>query len=331
MRKAGGAVRLCKSVLSMSILALAALAGAVAAQDYPARVIRIIVPISTGSTTDVIARIVAEGMRASIGQSVIVENRPGAGGTVGSALVAKAAPDGYTLLVVSSAHTSNPVMYAKLPYDGANDFKGITMLATLPQILVTAPSRNLKSVAELVERARARPGSLTYGSGGVGSAVHMNVEQFRAMAKFEALHVPYRGTPEVVTDLIAGAIDFSFIPVGNVLGAIREGRLLALAAGTEQRSRLLPDVPTTVEAGVAGSSYGPWIGMFAPAGTPAVVLERLNREAVKALRSPEAAQKFSGFGAEAAPMGADAFDALVAREVAAIRELVRVAKIPVNN
>ena len=312
-------------------LVLACFAGNAPAQDYPARTIRIIVPISSGSTTDVVARIVAEGMRASIGQSIIVENRPGAGGTVGSAVVAKAAPDGYTLLVVSSAHTSNPVLYAKLPYDGINDFKGVTMLATLPQILVTAPSKNLRSVADLVERAKAKPGALTYGSGGVGSAVHMNAEQFRAMAKFDALHVPYRGTPEVVTDLISGAIDFSFIPVGNVLGAIREGRLVALATGTEQRSRLLPDLPTTVEAGIAGSSYGPWIGMFAPAGTPAMVLELLNREAVKALRAPETMQKLAGFGAEAAPMGPEAFDALVAREVLSIREIVRVARIPVNH
>ena len=312
-------------------LVLACMAGKANAQDYPSRALRIIVPISSGSTTDVIARIVAEGMRAALGQAVVVENRPGAGGTVGSAVVAKAPADGYTLLVVSSAHTSNPVLYSKLPYDGINDFRGITMLAAMPQILVTAPSKNIKTVGELIERARAKPGSLTYGSGGVGSAVHMNAEQFRAMAKFEALHVPYRGTPEVVTDLISGAIDFSFIPAGNVLGAIREGRLVALATGTEQRSKLLPEVPTTVEAGVPGSAYGPWIGMFAPAGTPVAVLERLNREAVKALRAPETAQKLAGFGADAAPMTSEAFDALVAKEVASIREIVRIAKIPVNN
>jgi len=317
-------------IVALTIL-LACLAGPARAQEYPSRVIRIIVPISTGSTTDVVARIVAEGMRASFGQSVIVENRPGAGGAVGSTVVAKAAPDGYTLLVVSSAHTSNPVLYSKLPYDGIADFKGVSMLASMPQILVTAPSKNLKSVADLVERARAKPGTLTYGSGGVGSAVHMNAEQFRAMAKFEALHVPYRGTPEVVTDLISGAIDFSFIPAGNVLGAIREGRLLALATGTEQRSRLLPDVPTTVEAGIAGSSYGPWIGMFAPAGTPPAVLDRLNREVQRILRTPDAQQKLASFGADAAPMTTDAFDAQVVREVANIRELVRVAKIPVSN
>lgn len=314
---------------SALLIAATSLASGATAQDYPTRVIKIIVPISAGSTTDVIARLVGEGIRASIGQAVIVENRPGAGSTIGSAAVAKAAPDGYTLLVVSSAHSANPALYAKLPYEPA-DFKGVTMLATMPQILVTAPSKNIRSVLELVERARAKPGGLTYGSGGVGSAVHMNAEQFRAMAQFDAVHVPYRGTPEVVADIISGSIDFAFIPVGNVLGAIRDGKLVALASGADQRTRYLPDVPTTVEAGVAGSSYNPWIGMFAPAGTPPAILERLNREATKALRSVETVQKFSSFGAEVAPMRADAFDAYVAREMASIKELVRIAKIPVN-
>jgi len=316
--------------IAFIFLAVLSYTQSVCAQDYPSRLIKIIVPISTGSTTDVVARIIAEAMRTATGQSVIVENRPGAGGTVGSALVAKSPPDGYTLLVVSSAHTSNPVLYAKLPYDGINDFKGISMLASMPQILVTAPSKNFKTVADLIERAKAKPGSLTYGSGGVGSAVHMNAEQFRAMAKIEALHVPYRGSPEVVTDLISGAIDFSFIPAGNVLGVIREGRLVALATGTEQRSKLLPDVPTTVEAGVPGSSYSPWIGMFAPVGTPPAVLDRLNRIVVAALRSTETQQKLLSFGAEATPMTADAFDALVSKEVSSIRELVKVAKIPIT-
>lgn len=317
-------------LLVISLLATAGVIAPLRAQEFPNRVIKIIVPISTGSTTDVIARIVAENMRASLGQSMIVENRPGAGGTIGSAVVAKSPPDGYTLLVVSSAHTSNPVLYSKLPYDGISDFKGVTMLARMPQILVTAPSRNLRTVAALIERAKSKPGALTYGSGGVGSAVHMNAEQFRAMAGFEALHVAYRGTPEVVADLISGSLDFAFIPVGNVLGAIRDGRLVALATGTEQRSRQLPDVPTTVEAGVPGSAYGPWIGMFAPSGTPPIVIERLNREAVKALRASETLEKLTGFGAESAPMTSEAFDALVGKEVADIRELVKIAKIPVN-
>ena len=318
------------AVFAMASAMLCLVADGASAQDYPARPIRIIVPISAGSTTDVVARLVAEGTRNALGQPMIVENRPGAGGTIGTAAVAKAAPDGYTLLLVSSAHVSNPVLYSKLPYDGINDFKGITMISTTPQILVTAPSKNIKSVAELVERARSKPGAVSFGSGGVGSAVHMNVEQFRAMANFEAVHVSYRGTPEIVTDLVTGALDFSFIPIGNVLGFIREGRLVALATGTERRSKFLPDVPTTVEAGFPGSAYAPWLGMFAPAKTPQAVIDKLNREVVKVLQAPETTQKLTGAGVEAAPMSPEAFDALVARELASTKELVRVAKIPVT-
>ena len=311
-------------------LAFTGIPGPVRAQSYPARPIKIVVPISTGSTTDVIARLIGETLRVSMGQTVLIENRPGAGGAVGSASVAKAAPDGYTLLTVSSAHTSNPALYASLPYDTVADFNGITMLATLPLILVVSPAKGIRSVAELIARAKAKPGELTYSSGGIGSALHMNAEQFRAMAKFDAVHVPYRGTPEAMADVIAGRIDFAFISIGNALPAINDGRLIALACGTERRSKSLPNVPTTVEAGVAGSSYNAWVGLFAPASTPVNILDSLNRETVKALAIPDIAQKLAAFGAEPAPMSRAAFDAYIVKELATIKELARVAKIPVN-
>ena len=311
-------------------LAFTGIPGPVRAQSYPARPIKIVVPISAGSTTDVIARLIGETLRVSMGQTVLIENRPGAGGAVGSASVAKAAPDGYTLLTVSSAHTSNPALYASLPYDTVADFNGITMLATLPLILVVSPAKGIGSVAELIARAKAKPGELTYSSGGIGSALHMNAEQFRAMAKFDAVHVPYRGTPEAMADVIAGRIDFAFISIGNALPAINDGRLIALACGTERRSKSLPNVPTTVEAGVAGSSYNAWVGLFAPASTPVDILDSLNRETVKALAIPDIAQKLAAFGAEPAPMSRAAFDAYIVKELATIKELARVAKIPVN-
>ena len=311
-------------------LAFTGIPGPVRAQSYPVRPIKIVVPISTGSTTDVIARLIGETLRVSMGQTVLIENRPGAGGAVGSASVAKAAPDGYTLLTVSSAHTSNPALYASLPYDTVADFNGITMLATLPLILVVSPAKGIRSVAELIARAKAKPGELTYSSGGIGSALHMNAEQFRAMAKFDAVHVPYRGTPEAMADVIAGRIDFAFISIGNALPAINDGRLIALACGTERRSKSLPNVPTTVEAGVAGSSYNAWVGLFAPASTPVNILDSLNRETVKALAIPDIAQKLAAFGAEPAPMSRAAFDAYIVKELATIKELARVAKIPVN-
>jgi tripartite-type tricarboxylate transporter receptor subunit TctC len=300
------------------------------AETYPSRIIKIIVPISAGSTTDVVARQVGEGLRVALGQTVLVDNRPGAGGTIGATAVAKAPPDGYTLLVVSASHTANPAIYASLPYDTLKDFKGITRLAIAPLILVTSPSRKIGSVAELVARARARPGEMTYGSGGVGSAAHMNAEQFRAMAGFEALHVPYRGTPEMMADIIAGRIDFGFISTVTAIGSLNDGKLVALACGAEQRSSLLPDVPTTVEAGVPGSSYDSWLGMFTTGGTPPEVVQILNRETVKVLKTPETIRKFAAMGADVAPMTDSDFDAFIAKDLAKIAALVKLAKIPVN-
>jgi tripartite-type tricarboxylate transporter receptor subunit TctC len=311
-------------------LATVRAAGSARADTYPSHIVKIIVPISAGSTTDVVARQVGEGLRLALGQTFLVDNRPGAGGTIGSAAVAKAPADGYTLLVVSASHTANPAIYASLPYDTLKDFKGITRLAIAPLILVTSPSKNLKSVAELVARAKARPGEMTYGSGGVGSAAHMNAEQFRAMAGFEALHVPYRGTPEMMADVIAGRVDFGFISTVTAIGSLNDGKLVALACGAEQRSSLLPDVPTTVEAGVPNSSYDSWLGMFTTGGTPPEIVQILNRETVKVLQAPETVKKLAAMGADVAPMADSDFDAFVAKDLAKIAALVKLAKIPVN-
>lgn len=300
------------------------------AETYPSKLIKVIVPISAGSTTDVIARQVAESLRASLGQTVLVENKPGAGGTIGSAMVAKAPADGYTLLVVSASHTANPALYTSLPYDTLKDFTGINRLVIIPLILVTSPSKGIKTVAELIERARAKPGEVTYGSGGVGSSAHMNAEQFRAMAKIEGLHVPYRGTPEMMNDIMAGRVDWAFVSTVSALSAVKEGKLVVLACGAEQRSALFPDVPTTVEAGVPGSAYNSFLGMFAPAGTPAEIVDALNRETTKALKDPETVRKLAAMGADAAPMTPAAFDAFIARDVESLATLVKVAKIPAN-
>jgi tripartite-type tricarboxylate transporter receptor subunit TctC len=301
---------------------------AASANDYPSRPVKVVVPISAGSATDVVARLAAESLREALSQPFLVDNRPGAGGSLGSAVVAKAPPDGYTLLVVSSAHTANPALYASLPYDTAKEFRGITMLATLPLILVVAPSSNIRSVKDLLALAKAKAGQITYASSGVGSALHMGSEKFRAMAGFEGVHVPYRGTPEALTDVMAGRVDFAFISIGNTLSPIKEGKLVALATSTAKRSRMLPDVPTTVEVGIANSSYEPWIGMFAPAGTPNAIVDALNKPLVKALESPDMVAKLAAVGAEPAPMSPAAFDAYVARELVDTKELVRVAKIP---
>lgn len=315
-------------------LSLALTAGlvsrAASANDYPSRPVKVVVPISAGSATDVVARLAAESLREALSQPFLIDNRPGAGGSLGSAVVAKAPPDGYTLLVVSSAHTANPALYASLPYDTAKEFRGITMLATLPLILVVAPSSNIRSVKDLLALAKTKAGQITYASSGVGSALHMGSEKFRAMAGFEGVHVPYRGTPEALADVIAGRVDFAFISIGNTLSPIKEGKLVALATSTAKRSRMLPDVPTTVEVGIANSSYEPWIGLFAPSGTPNAIVDALNKPLVKALESPDMMVKLAAVGAEPAPMSPAAFDGYVARELVDIKELVRVAKIPIN-
>ena len=319
-----------RSFLAAGALSVAEGATLARADTYPSRLIKVVVPISAGSTTDVVARQVAEGLRLSMGQTVLVDNKPGAGGTIGSAMVAKAPADGYTLLVVSASHTANPALYTALPYETQKDFKGINRLVIIPLILVTSPDKGIKSVADLIARAKAKPGEMTYGSGGVGSSAHMNAEQFRAMAKMEALHVPYRGTPEMMTDIMAGRVDWGFVSTVSALGAVKDGKLVVLACGAEQRSALFPDVPTTVEAGVPGSVYNSWLGMFAPAGTPPEIVETLNRETTKALQVPETVQKLAAMGAEVAPMRPAEFDAFIARDIESLATLVKVAKIPAN-
>ncbi len=310
------------------LLALAAFAAPLAlAQGYPDKPIRIIVPFTAGSGTDIVARTVGEAMGKGLGQPLIIENRPGAGGTIGAAQVAKSTPDGYTLLVHSAGHVANASIYPGLPYDTIKDFAGITPLASLPNVLIVSPSKGFKSVKDLVDKARANPGAMNYGSAGMGSATHMNAEIFRQSAKFDAVHVPFKGTPEAMTETATGRLDFLFAPLSSALQLIRDGRLQALAVGTAQRSPLLPNVPTTIEAGYPQSDYVFWVAMLAPAGTPKAIVDRLNAEATKALANPEVKEKLAVLGAEPMPMTPAAFDAFIRSETARMAEVVKSANI----
>jgi tripartite-type tricarboxylate transporter receptor subunit TctC len=312
----------------IAALAAALLVGAsAAAQTFPAKPIRVVVPFTPGSGTDIVARAVGEKLSVSLGQPVVVENRPGAGGTIGANLVAKAEPDGYTLLVHSSGHTVNPALYSNLPYDTVQDFAGVTPLASLPNVLIVAPDAGFKSVQELVAAAKAKPGQLNYASAGTGSATHMNAEKFRARAGFTATHIPYKGTPEAITDTMTGRVDFFFAPLVSARPMIEDGKVLALAVGTRERSPLLPAVPTTVEAGIEDSDYNFWVGMFAPAKTPREIVAKLNRETLKALQTPELSERLRTLGATPMPMAPERFDAYVRDEVASIGEIVRTAGI----
>ncbi len=314
-----------------AIAACLAVQGAAHAQSgYPDRPIHVIVPFTAGSGTDIVARTVGEHMARTLKQPLVIENRPGAGGTLGAAQVAKSAPDGYTLLVHSAGHVANPAIYPSLPYDTLRDFAGITPLASLPNVLVVSPAKGYRNLQELVDKARAQPGTLNYASAGNGSATHMNAEIFRQSAKFEAQHVPYRGTPEAMTETTAGRIDFFFAPLSSALPMIRDNRLQALAVGTLERSPLLPDVPTTTEAGFRQSGYVFWVALLAPAATPRPIIERLNAAAREALASPEVREKLTVLGAVGMPMAPAEFDAFLKSETAKMADVVKKAGITVQ-
>jgi tripartite-type tricarboxylate transporter receptor subunit TctC len=322
MKKLGGTMRL---LIVAAALALAATTAR--ADTWPEKPVHIIVAFTPGSATDVIARSVANELSAKLGQPVIIENRPGAGGTIAAAQVTKAAPDGYTLLVNSSGHTVNPWIYEKLPYDTAKDLMGVTVLARQPNVLVVSPDKGWRTVADLVKQAKAQPGKMSFASAGVGSATHMNGEKFKVAAKIDVLHVPYKGTPEALNDVMGGRVDYFFSPVVSALSIVNDKRLMALAVGSPTRASVLPNVPTTEEAGYKGSAYNYWAGVFAPARTPPAAIERLNKELIAVLALPEVKERLAKIGADPSPTTPKEFDELVVRELVENGELVKAAGI----
>ena len=311
------------------LVAMSALASSSLAQGYPVKPVHLVVAFTAGSATDIIARAIGDNIAKSLGQAVIIDNRPGAGGTIAAGSVAKADPDGYTFMVHSAGHTVNPAIYPNLTYDTAKDFAGVSPLANLPNVLVVTPGR-YKTVQDVVKAAKANPGKLNFGSAGNGSATHMNAEKFRAAAGFDAVHVPFKGTPEALSETMAGRLDFFFAPIVSALQLIREGKLTALAVGTAKRSVLLPDIPSTVELGYPGSDFNFWIGLFAPAKTPRDIINRMNQEVARALQSPEIRERYAGLGAEPFPMKPEEFDAYVASEIELNGKIVKAAGIKAN-
>ncbi|MBA4326794.1 MAG: LacI family transcriptional regulator [Polaromonas sp.] len=306
---------------------LLAVGGALAQAAYPSKPIRFLVPFTAGSGTDLIARTVADTMSKSMGQTIIIENKPGAGGTIAASQVAKGEADGYTVLVHSSGHALNPAIYSTIGYDTLKDLSGITPLAALPNVLVVNPAKGWKSVADLVAAAKAKPGQLNYASAGVGSATHLNAEKFRLQAGIQALHVPYKGTPEAMTNVIGGSNDWFFAPLASALPLVKDGKLQALAVSTPARSPALPQVPTSVEAGVPGSDYTFWVGMIVASNTPAPVVKRLHEEALKALAHPEVKERMNKLGADPFPMTPEAFNAFIRAEVDAAAVIAKAASL----
>ncbi len=297
----------------------------VEAQTWPDKPIHIIVAFTPGSATDVIGRSVSNELSAKLGQTVIVDNKPGAGGTIAAGLVAKAPADGYTLLLNSSGHTVSPWIYDKLTYDTAKDLRGITLLARQPNILVVSPDKGWKTVDDLVKQAKASPGKMSFASAGVGSATHMNGEKFKAAAKIDVLHVPYKGTPEALNDVMGGRVEYFFSPVVSALSLIGDKRVVALANGSPTRSSVLPNVPTTEEAGYKGSAYDYWAGLLAPTGTPPAVIDKLNKALIEVLAMPEVKERLSKVGADPAPISPAAFDELIVRELKENGEIAKAA------
>ena len=307
-----------------SVSALAS--GVVFAQaSYPIKPIKVVVPFPAGSTTDIIARAIADKMSQSMGQPLVIDNRGGASGTIGQQAVATAPADGYTIMVHSSSHTVSPSTFAKLPFDTLNDFAGVTSISSTPNVLVMSPSKNIKTLQELLAAARAKPGSMNFASAGQGSATHLNAEKFKLAAKIEATNIPFKGSSEAVTEIISGRVDYYFSPIAPVIGQIRNGQLVPLAVGSSKRASALPQVPTTAEAGVPGSEFNFWIGMMVPAKTPRDIVNRLNDEVVKALATPEVKERFVALGADAWTMKPEQFDAYIRDEIKSNAVLVKAA------
>jgi tripartite-type tricarboxylate transporter receptor subunit TctC len=320
-----------RKVLHFAAAALAApaLPRLARAQAWPSRQIKAVVPFSAGSTVDIVGRIVLDPLSAQLGQTIVVENRGGAGGTIGSAIVAKSEPDGYTILINASAHSAAPAAYPNVSYDTADDFSAVASFGSVPNVMVISPDKGIKTVQELAAAA-IKSGTMTYASAGVGSATHWAAERFRLSAGFKGTHVPFRGGPEALTEVMTGRVDFMCIGVSSGLPFVQEGKLLALAVSTPKRSAALPDVPTTLEAGFPDSDYTFWNGMLVPAKTPRPIVDRLHEETMKALNLPAVQAKFAPQGIEPMPLTPTEFDALIKKEIAANLALVKAAGLKFN-
>jgi tripartite-type tricarboxylate transporter receptor subunit TctC len=317
-----------KALLAVLLLFQASALAQVPAQSWPTRPVRVIVTLAPGSATDILARTLSERLSRHLGQPVIVENRPGASTTIGAALVAKAEPDGHTVLVTSSAHTVAPFLYPNVGYETTRDLAAVVPLANLPTVLVVPASRGYKTVHDLVAAARAKPGSINYAS--AAASTQLNAERFRRSAQFEAVHIGFKGAPEALNEIVAGRVDFYFSPIVAVLQLIRDGKVIALAVGASKRASILPDLPTTLEAGFPDSDYNFWIGMFVPARTPREVIHRLHEESSAILQLPDIQGRVQKLGAEPMRMTPQQFDSYIRDELRTNAALVKAAGITAN-
>jgi tripartite-type tricarboxylate transporter receptor subunit TctC len=314
--------RYIRAAVGAVLLGFAAFATGQGATGYPGKPIRIVVPFTPGSATDVLGRAVGEKLSAAWGQPVVVENVPGAGATIGTGQVAKAAPDGYTLVVVSAGHVVNPVLYPKLAYE-LKDLAGVIPLGTLPSVMIASPQSGIRSMKDLMDQLKAKPGALNYASAGVGSAAHVHLAKLQAATGFNAQHIPLKGTPQILVEVASGRVEFAAVPLVSSVGQIRDGRVVPLAVSTPQRSPVLPDVPTAVESGFPGAEFNFWVGMLAPAGTPRPILDKLNAEIARIIETPEMKERLAKLGAEPFILSPERFDAFIADEARVLGAAMR--------
>ena len=297
------------------------------AQGYPNKPVRLVISFTPGSSIDIVGRAVAAKLQALWGQPVVAENRAGAGGTVGSAVVVKSAPDGYTLLANSSAHVANPGIYANMPYDTLKDFTNLAPMAAGPNVLIVGADSGWKTFADFIAAAKAKPGALNFSSAGVGSGTHFNLEKLKMMAGIDVVHVAYKGTPEAIGDTLGGRVCCYFAPINAALPHVRGGRAIALAVSSAKRSSLLPEVPTVAEAGVPGFDYTLWLGLWGPANMPPEIAEKINRDVNRALQSPDLRERLTNLGTEPMNMTIAEFTQFVRREVEDTGKVLRAAGI----
>ena len=315
---------------TIAAMLIAAASNTAIAEDYPSHPIRMIVPLTAGSGADIAGRIIGKYLSEAWHQPVVVENRPGAGGQIGTQAVIKAEADGYTLLVQSASHAANSAIYKNLPYDPLKDLVDVALLGVTPYVMVTAPDGRYKSLKALIDAAKANPGTIPFASAGVGSSTHLAAEYVVDLAGIKMLHVPYRGSPEAIQDTIAGRTAFYMAPINTAVGLVREGRLAALGVSTRRHADVLPDVRPIAEQGLADYNVSLWFGMWAPAGTPAAVVQKLNSQVAAVLQNADVREQFGKLGITPLPMSAQEFAQHVRSEIAAYQHIVKQAAIPLQ-
>lgn len=312
-----------KSLRVLCVLSSVAAATVAHAEGWPSRLIKATIPFGAGSATDVVPRLVFDRLAVELGQPIVIENRAGAGGTLGAGQVAKADPDGYSILAHSSALAIAPAIFPNLSFDATKDLSSVLMIGSSANVMIVPKERPWKTIQDFIADARAKPGSISFGSVGIGSAVHISAEKFRLAAGIEATHVPYRGGSEVIADILGGRIDLYFCPLATALPLIREGQVRALVVSTPKRVAELPDVPTPVEIGLKGADSAIWFGVFVPAKTPREIVDRLHAAGQKVLGDPAMQASLAKLGVEPMPMKPAEIDDLVRRETAANLDLIK--------